>query len=121
MEIYIFSFYVLHILEVTTIKKSTILCYFRFALISYISSFIIVILENTHGTFSFYWLKLIVFVFALADVDECQSSPCINGDCTNNINFYTCQCFAGFTGTNCEIGLFGFFYIIHSNIMVDLD
>lgn len=38
-----------------------------------------------------------------AEVDECQSSPCLNGGtCTDLINGYTCSCTDSFTGTNCS-------------------
>ncbi|XP_078669871.1 collagen alpha-6(VI) chain-like [Branchiostoma floridae x Branchiostoma belcheri] len=37
------------------------------------------------------------------DIDECASAPCQNGGvCVNGNNQYTCQCPAGFTGTNCQ-------------------
>ena len=39
-----------------------------------------------------------------ADVDECASGPCINGNCFDQINDYNCTCEHGYTGTNCEIG-----------------
>ena len=39
------------------------------------------------------------------DIDECHSSPCHNGgDCVNEEAQYHCQCKAGYTGYNCEIG-----------------
>jgi len=42
----------------------------------------------------------------LADIDECASDPCMNsGTCsTANVNMYSCDCVAGYTGTNCETG-----------------
>eukprot|EP00105_Crassostrea_gigas_P019111 XP_011437468.1 PREDICTED: uncharacterized protein LOC105335342 [Crassostrea gigas] len=36
------------------------------------------------------------------DVDDCLSSPCQNGVCTDLIGGYECQCDFGFTGDNCE-------------------
>jgi hypothetical protein len=36
------------------------------------------------------------------DVDECLSEPCLNGDCIDGTNQYTCLCYPGFTGVNCE-------------------
>lgn len=37
-------------------------------------------------------------------VDECASSPCIHGNCSNEYLYYECTCEAGYTGTNCEAG-----------------
>eukprot|EP00105_Crassostrea_gigas_P043771 XP_019927919.1 PREDICTED: perlucin-like protein [Crassostrea gigas] len=36
------------------------------------------------------------------DLDECFSSPCVHGVCTNQLYSYTCDCQPGYTGTNCE-------------------
>nr|XP_034306001.1 fibropellin-1-like isoform X3 [Crassostrea gigas] len=36
------------------------------------------------------------------NIDECQSSPCVNGICNDLINMYSCGCHPGFTGVNCE-------------------
>ena len=37
-----------------------------------------------------------------SDIDECNSLPCAHGNCSNNVNNYTCQCLTGYTGANCE-------------------
>ncbi|XP_052808441.1 fibropellin-1-like isoform X2 [Mya arenaria] len=40
------------------------------------------------------------------DVDECNSTPCLNSAvCANLLNGYTCTCADGFEGTNCEINI----------------
>ncbi|XP_062607186.1 uncharacterized protein LOC134268975 [Saccostrea cucullata] len=37
------------------------------------------------------------------DIDECASSPCIHGKCTDYVNGYSCRCNMGYSGINCEI------------------
>ena len=38
-----------------------------------------------------------------SDIDECASSPCLNGgQCIDQINSYTCSCALGWTGTRCD-------------------
>ena len=40
-------------------------------------------------------------------VNNCQSSPCLNGAvCNNDVNKYTCSCMAGYTGNNCGNGTY---------------
>ena len=42
-------------------------------------------------------------LYFYSDVDECASFPCENGGmCIDEIDFFTCNCNAGFTGGQCE-------------------
>ncbi|CAH1780735.1 unnamed protein product [Owenia fusiformis] len=41
------------------------------------------------------------------DIDDCLSSPCINGECEDAVNNYTCTCEEGFTGRDCETDIDG--------------
>nr|KAI8740471.1 fibropellin-3-like; partial [Biomphalaria glabrata] len=36
-------------------------------------------------------------------IDECASSPCLNGACVDNIGSFRCMCFPGYKGRLCEI------------------
>ena len=36
------------------------------------------------------------------NIDECSGNPCFNGECTDGVNEYSCQCEVGYFGTNCN-------------------
>ena len=37
------------------------------------------------------------------DINECENNPCqSDGNCTDHVAFYTCQCLPGFNGKSCE-------------------
>ena len=41
----------------------------------------------------------------MSDIDDCADQPCQNeGNCTDAVNDYTCNCVAGYSGKNCSIG-----------------
>ena len=41
--------------------------------------------------------------FCSIEIDECESSPCLNGGiCIDKVAAYACVCAMGFTGSNCE-------------------
>ena len=46
-----------------------------------------------------------VVFWHFADIDECESGPCVNGDCVDGINHWECLCQPGWTGTACDIGM----------------
>lgn len=54
-----------------------------------------------------------------ADIDECASSPCVNGaTCNNMINKFTCTCASGFLGILCEIGMKDLLQHVYVNVVV---
>ena len=53
-------------------------------------------LRQTEGFFFLY------SIFVL-DINECDSNPCVNGECQDGNNRYSCQCNDGWTGDNCDI------------------
>ena len=36
------------------------------------------------------------------DIDDCVNNSCLNGECEDGINNYTCSCNEGWEGENCE-------------------
>ena len=38
------------------------------------------------------------------DIDECESTPCYNGTCVDEIDAYKCQCYDGYTDVTCVTG-----------------
>ena len=36
------------------------------------------------------------------NIDECVSNPCVNGNCTDQVNNFTCSCEAGYSGDTCN-------------------
>ena len=47
--------------------------------------------------------------FYSLDIDECASRPCQNGGtCNDGINQYNCDCVPGYSGGQCETGIYFF-------------
>ena len=41
-----------------------------------------------------------------ADIDECESNPCMNdGTCDNLVNGFSCNCTDKYNGSRCNIGM----------------
>ena len=59
-------------------------------------------------------------IFAYPDIDECESAPCVFGTCTDQENGYTCTCEDGFTGTDCDIGMYFIYFILQNNFTIRL-
>ena len=58
---------------------------------------------------TFYWLQFLsIFVsgtYCDSDIQECDSSPCIFGDCVDRVAGYACYCWRGYTGDMCEVNI----------------
>ncbi|XP_078575131.1 uncharacterized protein LOC144861237 [Branchiostoma floridae x Branchiostoma japonicum] len=37
-----------------------------------------------------------------ADINECETSPCVHGNCSDDVGGYTCTCENGWEGANCD-------------------
>lgn len=47
----------------------------------------------------------ILIYYHLTDINECESSPCLNdGTCTEGVNTFACVCTLGFIGVTCDTG-----------------
>ena len=44
------------------------------------------------------------YQFLISDIDECSSDPCMEGQCHNGVNKYSCVCSPGYTGITCSTG-----------------
>ena len=53
------------------------------------------------------YLKKKSFVsFLFLEIDYCVGQNCNDGVCIDSFDGYRCDCFKGFTGEHCEIGLY---------------
>ena len=43
-----------------------------------------------------------LFIVSTENVDECASSPCVNGECFDGINGFACTCEDAYEGTLCD-------------------
>ena len=44
-----------------------------------------------------------LFIVSSLDINECASFPCNNGGtCIDGIDYFSCECMAGYTGVQCE-------------------
>ncbi len=47
-------------------------------------------------------------------IDDCSTSPCLNGECSDGINSFSCSCFSGYSGDNCtELGKSILFVVLY--------
>lgn len=50
------------------------------------------------------YASLLIMLFLSKDINECESSPCVHGNCTDQVNGYLCECIPGYIGVNCDTG-----------------
>lgn len=51
-----------------------------------------------------------------AEIDECASSPCIHGNCVDEIAKYECTCEVFYIGIYCEKGI----HLLHLEVTINL-
>ena len=56
-------------------------------------------------------LQLCRYMICFLALDPCSSNPCQNGTCNSMSSGYTCACFSGYSGKNCDKGLQTFVYL----------
>ena len=60
--------------------------------------------DPVDSSFGQHWCDRAIWFYFPSDLDECESSPCVNGaTCHDLMDAYLCDCTSGFEGTNCEI------------------
>ena len=45
----------------------------------------------------------IMYIFYLADIDDCVGQSCVHGSCVDGNDTYTCDCSEGYSGDRCDI------------------
>ena len=43
-----------------------------------------------------------MFESFVSGIDDCADNSCVNGDCQDGVNKYTCSCQEGWEGENCD-------------------
>ncbi|CAH1245919.1 NOTCH1 [Branchiostoma lanceolatum] len=52
------------------------------------------------------------------EIDFCAADPCVHGNCTSELDRYSCDCEAGWGGTDCdEVSMLGFFDFYDGQIL----
>ena len=63
------------------------------------------------------WLNIKLIWSLSVEIDECESSPCINGgQCEDQLNSYVCECQAGYEGAHCECESWLFINVLYITI-----
>ena len=45
-------------------------------------------------------------MYRVSDIDDCTPNPCQNGgNCTDDVDGFTCACVTGFNGETCATGI----------------
>ena len=49
-------------------------------------------------------INAFLFFAGFLEIDECESNPCVNGNCTDYFMAFECVCILGYIGETCDIG-----------------
>ena len=61
-------------------------------------------MKRLEPTSSKNWCYFRVCLSNISEIDECASSPCVYGSCSDEVNQYRCDCYSGYTGILCDEG-----------------
>ena len=58
-----------------------------------------------------------MYLFIISDINECEPSPCKNqATCNDQVNGYSCTCTPGYTGPQCETGIYTYHMVIYNTL-----
>lgn len=68
---------------------------------------------------SFVYSSTQIILFYPSDINECLSSPCGHGSCTDKVNSFVCECTFGYKGISCDEckGIITIYLKIYTNIV----
>lgn len=55
------------------------------------------------GRYYIYIYYIPIGRYCKEEFDECSLHPCHNGNCTDGLHSFTCNCFPGYTGDTCQL------------------
>ena len=67
-----------------------------------------------------FYFNVLFFLNAISEINECNSNPCVNGQCSDRLNDYQCTCNRGYHGKQCNKSKFNMTSFITSSNFDDV-